>query len=35
MSERLLEAFREEVEHSTPLPDFELISAAGLSLIHI
>ena len=29
MSERLLEAFREEVEHSTPLPDFELISAAG------
>jgi hypothetical protein len=29
MSERLLEAFREEAEHSTPLPDFELISAAG------
>lgn len=29
MSERLLEAFREEVESSTPLPDFELISAAG------
>jgi hypothetical protein len=29
MSERLLEAFREEAEHSTPLPDFDLISAAG------
>ena len=29
MSERLLEAFREEAEHSTPVPDFELISAAG------
>lgn len=29
MSERLLEAFREEAEHTTPVPDFELISAAG------
>jgi hypothetical protein len=29
MSERLLEAFREEAEHSIPLPDFDLISAAG------
>lgn len=29
MSERLLEAFREEAEHSTPLPDFDLIAAAG------
>jgi hypothetical protein len=29
MSERLLEAFREEAEHTVPLPDFDLISAAG------
>lgn len=29
MSERLLEAFREDAERSTPLPDFELIAAAG------
>lgn len=29
MSERLLEAFREEAEHTTPVPDFDLISAAG------
>ncbi len=29
MSERLLEAFREEAERGTPLPAFELIEAAG------
>lgn len=29
MSERLLEAFREEAEHTTPLPDFDRIAAAG------
>ena len=29
MSERLLEAFREEAERATPLPAFELIEATG------
>lgn len=29
MSERLLDAFREEAERTTPVPDFELIEAAG------
>jgi hypothetical protein len=29
MSERLLEAFREEAEHATRVPPFELIEAAG------
>ena len=29
MSERLLEAFREDAERSTPLPDFDIIEAAG------
>jgi hypothetical protein len=29
MSERLLEAFREEAEHTTRVPPFELIEAAG------
>jgi hypothetical protein len=29
MPERLLEAFREAAEHSTPMPDFDAIAAAG------